>query len=209
MPFTWSPERGVYLDGDGQPVAASALRAALRTVVDDASDRLGLLAERLQAGRLDTVAWREAVRRELRTSYGVAASLANGGVRQMTPADRGVLSGLLRTQYNYLDLFSLDLAQGRVDAASDAFRARARQYAGQATNAYETFKRRGAAGRGHDEERNVLGAADHCDECAALSDRDWVPLGALPLPGARVCLGNCACEIETRRAPVAAAEAAA
>jgi hypothetical protein len=196
MAYTWDGRRGRYLD-DGDLVPADAVRAALRTVVTDSADRLAVLAERFRDGRLDVIAWREAVRQELRTSYGVAASLAQGGVRQMGPSERGVLSGVLREQYGWLDQFALDATTGRVDPQSDAFLARARLYAGQAHQTYEVFARRGAEGRGHTQERNVLGTADHCAECQALTARGWVPLGSLPLPGSRTCLGNCACTLET------------
>lgn len=206
MPNLWSAETGRYLRPNGTPIPDAEVRAGLRQIVSDSADRLQVLTERFQAGRLDLVGWREAMRAELRTSVGTAASLANGGLQQMGPSQRGVLSGLLRQQYGYLDVFSLDMSQGRVTDAQ--MLARARQYAGAATPAFETFRRRGAQGRGHTEEANQLGAADHCPDCLAETARGFVPLGSLSLPGTRQCLGNCSCSITTRRVPVAAEEAA-
>jgi hypothetical protein len=199
VPYEWDPDAGRYRDPDGKLVPTRVIRQAVQATVADTGDRLQVLAERYRDGRLDVLQWREAVRKELRTGYGVAASLAQGGVGQMDPPARGVLSGLLRRQYTFVDLFALDLQQGRIDPASDAFLARARQYAGGAHTTYQAFTRRGASTRGHDEERNVLEpGATHCAGCQAAADQGWVPLGTLPLPGDRDCVSNCRCELETR-----------
>jgi hypothetical protein len=195
MAFTWDSQRGVYLD-NGRPVPAATVRAAVQAVVEDTADRLQILTERRLAGQLDTLGWRTAMRTELRTGYGVAASLAAGGVDQLGPSERGVLGGLLRAQYSWLDQFALDLSTGRVDGP--AALARARLYAGGSHSAFEHFGRRGAINRGHDQERNLLGSADHCEQCRGLTDRRWVPIGSLPLPGSRTCMGNCRCSIQTR-----------
>jgi hypothetical protein len=197
MAYIWDATTGRYLDADGDPVPARALRAAVRTVVDDSADRLGILAERFAAGRLDLVGWRDAVRQELRTSYGVAASLAQGGVAQMDSSARGFLGSQLREAYQFLDVFSLDVSQGRVDLASDAFRARAQMYAGGAHTTFYAFQERAASARGYQRERNVLeGGSAHCAGCEAEAARGWVPVGTLSIPGSRDCVSNCRCEIQ-------------
>jgi hypothetical protein len=197
MPHLWDEALGRYRDGaTGELISHDVLRAAVRRITEDTADRLHILTERRLAGPLDTLGWRTAMRAELRTGYGVAASLAAGGVDQLGPSERGVLGGLLRNQYSWLDQFSLDLSTGRVEGP--AALARARLYAGGAHSTYEHFGRRGAINRGHDRERNVLGAADHCEECRGLAARQWVIIGSLPLPGSRSCQGNCRCSIETR-----------
>jgi hypothetical protein len=204
MAYTYDPRRGVYLD-DGAPIAASAVRDALRQVVADSADRLQILAERRAAGRLETPAWRDAARRELRTSYVLAAGLAAGGGTQLGPAERGLLGATLREAYGHLDGLTLDWAQGRL--SEPQLIARSRMYAGGAHSAYEQVSQRGAQSRGSDRVRNVLGAVatEHCAECPALAARGWVPLGAMPLPGRRACLTGCRCTLEYTTAAALAA----
>ena len=49
------------------------------------------------------------------------------------------------------------------------------------------------------EERRILGAADHCEDCVDLAN-DWQPFGTLPPPGqGTVCGNKCRCTMETRQ----------
>jgi hypothetical protein len=202
MAYTWSLERGVYLDADGDVVPARVLRAALRTVIEDSADRLGILAERFADGRLELLAWRAASQAELKVAHGLATTLAHGGLRQLDASTRGYLGAQLRQQYDFLSGFALDMLTGE-RPSTEAIVARARSYAGSAHSTFEGVRRRDARGRGVTLERNVLepGSA-HCAGCEAATGEGWVPLGTLSLPGSRDCLSQCRCELE-QRAPEA------
>lgn len=198
--FRYDPARGVYLDARGAPVPAQAIRASLEALVQDSADRLGVLAERFSGGQLGVLDWRIAARAELRTAYGTAASLAQGGLAQMDASARGFLGSQLRTAYGHLDGFALDLLGAGLSPAEIA--ARLEMYAGGAHATYEAVRARGAPGRGETHERNVLGAADHCDGCLSETARGWVARGELRPIGSRQCLSRCRCWVD-RRAAVA------
>ena len=200
--FVWDAALGRYREPPlGRLVSEARIQGALRTVIQDSGERLAQLTAQQFQGARDLLEWRIAMARELRTSYGVASSLASGGLAQMGPRERGLLGATLRHQGDFLSRFALDLAQGRLTEAEAL--ARARLYAGGAHSAYEAFRRRDAERRGHSQERNILGSGESCEQCRAESAKEWQPLGVLSLPGTRTCKSNCRCRLVTRVAPPA------
>jgi hypothetical protein len=202
--WTFDPTTGRYADGRGALVPAARVTAALDRVIADTQGQLAVLGQRRAEG-MNTAEWRLAVQGVLKQGHVTAGALAHGGLDQLDPSTRGFIGARLRTQYGHLSGLALDTAPGDFDGAAMA---RLAQYgSGAVRGTYSGVTRRDAEGRGEDEERNVLGGANNCEECPALSDQGWVPLGSLPEIGSRVCHGNCACAIETRAAVPAGVEA--
>ncbi len=194
MPFTFDPATGLYYDGAGHRVAAARLAEALDALTQQASDELGALTGRVLSGDLGTLEWRAACQEVLRQLHVAAAAVGFGGTEQLDASARGWIGSQLRAQYDYLSRFALDLVQGTVSDAQA--HARIDQYANMAWATYQRARGRQLAGQGFTQERNVLSAVHHCDECSSLAGRGWVPLGTLPPVGGRECRANCRCHIE-------------
>lgn len=176
--------------------------AAALEIVAATTGRLVTLTRQRLDGTLDTLAWRSAMQAELRSAHVAQTALAHGGLGQLTPSARGWVGSELRAQYDYLAGFALDLAQGTVSEAQAL--ARATLYADATLGTYRAAEQRVEAAQGPRECRNVLGAAQHCEECPRLSARGWVPLAEMPAPGRRSCGPRCRCTLEYRPAAVAA-----
>lgn len=200
--FRWDGARGVYLDDGGTEVPEAAIRASLAALIAKGQARLAVHAQRLAAGEIDLLRFREAVGADLRAAHTAAGLLAHGGRQALEPSTRGYLGSVMRGQNSYLSGFALDWAQGRMTPAQMA--ARLAMYPEAIHSTYEAVRRRDAPARGHAEERNILGgAAAHCDGCLSATAAGWVPLGTLTPPGGRTCVSRCRCTLQTRAAPVA------
>jgi len=180
--LSWSTVRG-YVDDS---LAASG----------NAMDTLGAF---VSAGQLAPADWNTLVREELKQEYVRQYLLGIGGREQMTAANWGSIGGMLADQYRYLDGFAAEIAAG--DLSQAQIQARLRMYVNSAREAYERAHQRAAQKAGYDEERWVLGVAEHCDDCLAYEAMGWQPIGTFPLPGsgATRCLTNCACHLEYRK----------
>ena len=101
---------------------------------------------------------------------------------------------------------ALGLESAAVAALPGGARRRVVQRCGlYAESGHTTFERARfsmAKAAGATQARNVLGANErHCSgpgSCLAETARGWQPLGALSLPGERLCLVNCWCTMEYR-----------
>jgi hypothetical protein len=203
--WTFDPTTGRYADGRGALVPAARVTAALDRVIADTQTQLAVLGQRRAEG-MNTAEWRLAVQGVLKQGHVTAGALAHGGLDQLDPSTRGFIGARLRSQYSYLSGLALDTAPGDFSGADMA---RLGQYGNAAIRGtFSGVMRRDAEGRGEDEERNVLGGSSaSCEECIALADAGWVPLGSTPELGSRTCAGNDNCVIETRSAAAAGVEA--
>jgi hypothetical protein len=199
MPFTYSPDTGRYRDQvTGRLVPESAIRAAVDTVADAASEQLSRLTARLRAGELLVSEWEIEAIRVTKQAHIAAGLAAHGGRAQMTPATWGYLGSRLRSEYGYLRTFANQVAEGLVPD-DGTLEARAALYGQAARVTYEAVQARDATDRGFDEERNVLHASESCAGCQAQSALGWVALGTLSPIGSRDCLSRCRCTVSRRR----------
>lgn len=205
MPFTFSDTTGRYRDADsGRLVSEAVVRKAIDQAADAASDHLADLSARLLRGELKLSEWQLEAMRTVKMAHVATGIVAHGGRLLMTPAEWGYLGSRIKAEYQYLRTFAEQIADG-TQPLDGRLEARARLY-GQACRAtFAATVARDQPARGYEAERNIMGAAEHCPECRALSDRGWVPLGTLPLPGTRVCLTNCHCRISYSREAAQAA----
>jgi hypothetical protein len=130
----------------------------------------------------------------------ITGGLQNG---TLTIDDWGWVGQRLRTQYQYLDGFAQDVASGK-QMMDGTLAVRASLYALAATGTNREMERRQARLRGEQQERNQLGAADHCPGCLDQTARGWQPIGSLVPVGSRSCLARCHCSMTYRTAPAAA-----
>jgi hypothetical protein len=201
--FVYDAASGRYRNAGGRYVTQASVRDAVDDMLDAATARMQALARRLQAGTLHLASWQRQMAAEIKAAHLDAAIIAHGGRPAMTKSDYGWAGRRIRDQYGYLRAFARQAASGE-QPLTDQLVARAALYgqAGRAT--YEAMRQRDDRARGFDEERNVLGAADHCPDCVGASARGWVPIGTLIPIGQRVCRVNCRCRMERRASPAGA-----
>ena len=135
----------------------------LDRLVAATQDRLAVLGQRRAEG-LNTLDWRLGVQAVLKDSHIAAAALAKGGFDNLDKRDFGVISGRLRSQYDYLSGLALDTRPGEFGAQDMA---RLAMYGAAPRGTYADMNRREAIANSAEQVRNVLGDADHCDECLA------------------------------------------
>lgn len=207
--FTWLPAAGHYLDADGAVVPESEIRASLDALIAHGQGRTAVLAQRLAEGQLDILSFRTEMGAEIRQVASASAMLAHGGRAQMTASERGWLGSQVRVQNDFLSVLSLDWSQGRMTPAQLA--ARLSMYPEAAGRGlYYAARQRDRVAAGAEQERRVLGGAEHCADCPGLAARGWQPAGSLPPPGSGcACRSRCKCSMEWRTVPARVATEAA
>jgi hypothetical protein len=202
--FTYSPETGRYRGSDGKLVGARAVRDAADRTVDEASDRLAALAERLRSGEITLAEWQTRSMAVIKDAHVAAGLAAHGGRARMDQATYGALGHRIRGEYAYLRGMAREVADG-TQPLDGRLTARARLYGQAARPTYEAITARDQRARGATYERNILGAGESCEGCRAQSALGWVAVGTLAPVGARSCRSNCRCRIAySAKAEVAA-----
>lgn len=201
--YTWDERLRRYRGPDGRIVSRAAVREAIDTALRTASFRARALALELRAGTITLDAWELAMRELVKDVHLYSAAAVRGGWDRMTQGDYGRVGQLVRTQFRYLDGFAQDIADGRQRLGAPGFLRRGMMYgeAGRAT--HEAFVQSDARKwarelGGRLEARNVLGDAQHCDQCAGLTRRGWMPDADMVPPGMRTCLSHCHCTVKRR-----------
>lgn len=122
------------------------------------------LAAQVANSEITLQQWQMGMRQVIKDTYINEYMLSAGGRNAMTQSDWGRVGQMVREQYEYLDRFAGDIANGRYTESGIA--ARARMYPESASQAYE---------RGNAESRGMP------------------QLPAYPGDGSTVCLSNCKC----------------
>lgn len=201
MAYRYNPASGRYYDVEnGRFVSEGTVRAAVDQVADAASGRLAALTDRLRAGDLKLADWQREAMATIKESHVAAGVVAQGGRAQMTQSAYGFLGHEIRDQYVALRDLANGIAAGDVPLDGRLV-ARAGMYGQHARVTYEAIRAREGQARGETEERSILHAAQHCDQCRTEAGRGWVTIGTLVPIGQRQCLVNCRCTIERRVAP--------
>lgn len=194
----WDAAQRRYRDAGGRFVAESAVRNALEDVTRASAASMRRLSEQLQAGEITVAQWQTRMAAEVKTMHVVSATVAHGGKAQMGHSDYGWTGSVIKEQYRYLRRFAADIESGRQPLAGVAARAELYAHAGRQT--YERMRARDHAATGYDQERNVLGPAEHCPGCLLATSSGWVLIGTLTPPGSRECRVRCRCSLQFRRA---------
>ncbi len=196
--YTWDEISLRYRSRSGRFVAQSEIKRATLSLARASEHEIRSLAQQLADGRIALDEWQSRMVQNLKNLHLSQASVAKGGASQMTQADFGRVGRTLRFQYERLRRFALEIEAGIVSPG--AIEARAAMYARSGNSTYEEFRRFAASDAGFDEERRRLGPAEHCSDCVAFARLGWQPIGSLPRIGDSICLVNCKCTFEFRRA---------
>ena len=203
----WSQTLRIYIDSTGARLSAKdagfVMSALLigRNLTDMKTAGLmgyGQLAEGLKSGSLSLADWTEGMRELIRLSQETGILVANGGTQFATQADWQYMAQQIEKQYKYLDGFAKDVADDPAHWLNGRLNNRMRLYQESAYSAYQNALRREAKLGGMDEERRVLGVADHCKGCIEQASQGWQPIGTLDEIGAEECSQNCHCYFEYR-----------
>jgi hypothetical protein len=195
--YTWDPEPGRYRDTrTGRFVPETQIRTAIDRAILKANGEMKALANQLRKGEITLDEWSEAMRTEIKAQQLAAAAVARGGMEQMTQEDFGRVGGQIANQYRYLNNFQGEIADGL--PLDGRFINRVELYSEASRTTFESTKRDVEEETGATEESNVLGAADHCDECIELTAAGWVEIGSMSPPGRRICGNKCKCRMRYR-----------
>lgn len=199
--FVFRASDGTYRTLDEDIVPSRVVRGALDVALDSAADEVEDLTTSLRDGDIRLSKWQREMMDQIKAANMNAASLAKGGYGQMGPEDWGRVGGRVQDEYEYLRNFASQIDEGEVPLDGRAVN-RAKMYVQGSRQTFHRTERLEMQKRGYNQEKNILGVAEHCDECVALTtrgDQGWVPIGTLPEIGTRICLGNCKCRIIYRR----------
>lgn len=181
----------------GRFVAWRDVRTQLDRVYDGLSDRVGQLTERLVRREIDLGDWLISMADEIKSAHTISRIIAVGGIERMTPADWGAVGRQLRSEYQWLGRFALQILESRQKLNGQAV-VRARMYAQAARSFYEDSQRELHARRGYTQERRVRHARESCDDCIEYESRGWQAINSLPRIGDSECKTNCRCTFEYR-----------
>lgn len=184
-----------------EAVQDKQVRAALDEAIDSAEDEVRALTSRLVNGDVTLAEWQQTMSQYVKSAHLNAGALSKGGFENLTQRDYGQIGGRIADELEYLRGFAQDISDGTQALDGTALR-RSEMYMGKARKTHHKLHRREMQKIGYNQERNVLGVAEHCEECVALTNRGdadgWVPNGTLTPIGDRICLSNCKCRIEYR-----------
>jgi len=191
----------------GKIVARDAINAAMEARIGAGKDIVNNLSLSLAKGDVSLAQWQIAMRDEVKILHTMAGATSKGGWDRMAPADWGRIGNITKGQYQKLQGFAIDIADGKekltnlLGEPNGRFLQRSRMYANAAYGTLEEANRLGAADRGMVEERRVREAENSCDDCIRYEAMGWQPLGELPPIGQEsVCMVNCRCHFEYRNA---------
>ena len=198
--FGWNEVAGRYIDlATGRFIPFLDVRDSLEEVMDASGLRMNALTDSLINEQISLAEWQLGMMEEIKTSHTAAAAAARGGWAQMSQADWGATGRLIRTQYDFLRNFANEIASGKQRLDGTA-RFRTDLYARAARGTFEETRRRyERLMNGMEEERRVLGEADHCKGCLAQAKLGWQPIGTLDPIGAEECVTNCHCTFIYRK----------
>ena len=196
-----SRSKGAYIwNSNGREVADAKIQKQLDSIVDDFQKNAERLSDRLDSGSLNIAGYQERMRREVKDIHRTQYIAGRGGVDKMTPRDWGRLGSDLRwMQYDRLDKFALEIADGKLSPAQ--INARSKRYMEAANKQYWRGKTEAKAAAGFISEQRFTNNDDPCKPCEKSRDKGRQPIGTLPKPG-EDCEGttHCRCTMKYYKA---------
>lgn len=187
----------------GRIISNQAVANAHEIQIGVARQNVRGLSEQLARQEISLADWQTQMAREIKTIHTQSAALAKGGWGQMTQSDWGAVGRITRNQYEFLENFAREIAEGDqrlINLAGQIngnFLRRSDLYAQAGITTRSEMERREARQRNLEFERRVLDArAKHCPCCPEQAGRGWQPLGTLLPIGRCDCTTNCRCHFQ-------------
>lgn len=208
--FAFDPRLGAtgrYRAPNGRIISAAQARDILDRTLANAADPIKDLSTMLREGTVSLEDWRLQMRTQIKNSHIASMAAQKGGFDQLSQSDYGRVGQIIRTQYDYLENFTQQIADGtqRLDGT---LQRRMQQYTDAGRDTYNTFGRLAAADKGYDQVGSIRTPADSCEECIAY-DGHWYWMDSFASvdggparykpPGNRICHKNCKCIERTRK----------
>lgn len=182
----------------GRYVAQVDIQVLMQGEIDAGFQRIQGMADALAIGRLNLEQFQNAMIDHLSYTHDALHMLGRGGVFAMDTSDFAMLTAIKESEFEYLDGFLADIANGKLSAAQ--VRARIGMYNEKCYGSFFEGVRQSSMAAGFDQERRVLNPAEHCNDCVALAAKGWQPINTLPRPTENsACQSNCKCTMEFRR----------
>ncbi len=183
--------------GSGKFVSAKQVRAAVDHVIDAESLKIRAISQQLVNREISLAEWQLRMSAQIKTLHVTMGLAASGGKNAVSASDLGYIGSQIKEQYKFLRQFAKDIKTGK-QKLNGSLVARSALYAQSARGTYEKVRVRSAVQNGLTEEKNILGASDHCSGCLTEQSRGWVPIGQLVPVGGRLCKANCRCSTQMR-----------
>lgn len=196
MTFTWDSKSQRYRGEQGRFVRRQAITDALESVRNEGRKRVAQLTTDLREGKINVAQWQISMRDEIKAQHLLHAGIAKGGKAQLSPSDLGRIGQLTRVQYERLNNYARQVANG-VKAPNIG---RSQMYINAAYSTFAETEKRLKRDAGYELARRVTNSKEGCEECAAIESEGLMPIDELPKIGEQICLTNCLCEIEYEKA---------
>lgn len=186
---------------NGRTIAPATIKKATLTASQNWGKQFRSLTEKMTSGEISIPEWQAVMSSAVKEAQTAMTIMGKGGIGNVTLEDAKYLEGEMKFQNERLARFALQVERGEV--SPKAAESRSPMYAEAANPTYEDAAHALAEDAGFDEERRILGAAEHCDGCMEQSAMGWQPLGTLDAIGDEECQWNCHCHFEYRKRPTA------
>ena len=191
--YVWSESAGRYRNtATGRFVPERVVLREVDKVYAASAQTMKGLTQSLVDGDLSLPEWQRAMEAQIKMVNRIGGVAARGGLDQMTQADWGHVGAQTKRQYQYFRNFAAEIASGKQKLNGTAV-TRAGLYGEAGRGTYQEGKRRQAKRKGYNEERRMLGFAEHCPDCVKYAQRGWQPIGTLPRIGDSQCRTYCKC----------------
>jgi hypothetical protein len=196
--FTYNPRSRRYHDNaSGRFLSEKEVRQAVDVIIDAETVKVRDLSQRLVDGKINLAEWQNGMLAALKPLHVAMALSANGGLKNTSNSDLGYIGNLVKEQYKYLHNFVAEIKQGK-QPLDGTLVARSALYTQAARSTHEAVRERAARAGGAQQEKSILGPADHCDACIEEAAKSWSPIGSLVPIGERTCKQNCRCTFTYR-----------
>jgi hypothetical protein len=188
------PQR--YRAPDGRFVARKAVTDALESARKEGRNRVAKLTTDLKEGRINLAQWQISMRDNIKAQHLLHAGIAKGGKVQLSPSDLGRIGQLTRVQYEKLNNYARQIANG----VKSPNVGRSKMYINAAYSTFVETEKRLKRDAGFTLARRVTTSKEGCSECAEIEDQGLMPIDELPPIGGQICLTNCLCIVECEKA---------
>ncbi|MGL5795664.1 MAG: hypothetical protein ACRC06_14945 [Waterburya sp.] len=199
--ITYNRSSGRYRDGQTGKFVS---RATVLRLVDKEALQLEVRmkghARLLVQGKIDIPEFQKRAAEDLKLSAIRSTILGSGGRSQVTNQAYGSTGRLLREQYNYLDGFARDLADGKLSKAQAI--ARAGLYGASTRSSFHQAEKIARGREGFIEAKRSLDPQSrHCGSCLQYSTQgQWKPLNEVTMPTVNCqCMSRCRCVVSFRK----------
>jgi hypothetical protein len=199
--YAFNSNAARYIDvKSGRFVPANTVRDAINQVITKTETSFKEAAQKLVDRQSSVKEFQATMTGNIKTLALATSIAAKGGFANMTPADYGRVGAEVKQQYQFLQNFCNELANGK-QGLDGRVVTRAAMYAQASWAISQEIARRNLEDSAREiEEKRVLGIADHCRNCLDDAAAGWQPLGTLPKIGNSLCRVRCRCHFEFRKA---------